>query len=69
MQQMFGHVPRLPAVDPAHRVLSCGNPPSWRRGHGRLLLTWLRQLEQVFREEETDRPSAWALAKSSPEQS
>ena len=65
---MFGHVARLPAVDPAHRVLSCGNPPSWRRGRGRPQLTWLRQLDQVLREKETDRPSAWAIAKCSPEQ-
>ena len=64
---MFGHVARLPAADPAHRILSCENPPSWKRKRGKPLLTWLRRLDEVFRDEETDRPSAWALAKSSPE--
>ena len=64
---MFGYVARLPAADPAHRILCLENPPSWKRIPGKPLLTWLRQLDEVFREDRTDRPRACALAKSSPE--
>ena len=32
---MFGHAARLSPNDPAHRILSCGNPPGWKRGRGR----------------------------------
>ena len=35
-QSMFGHVARLPAADPAHSILSCENPQSWKRRHAPL---------------------------------
>ena len=63
---LFGHVARFPSADPAHRILSCPDPPAWRRGRGRPPLTWLKRLNEVFRGVGTDRSSAWELAKGSP---
>ena len=46
---MFGHVARFPPNDPAHRILSCGNPLGWKRGRGRPPKTWLKQMEGYCR--------------------
>ena len=45
---MFGHVARISSDDPAHRILSCGNPVGWKRGRRRPLSTWLRQMEEGY---------------------
>ena len=63
---MFGHVARLSSDDPAHRIISCPNPPEWRRRPGRPHLTWLRQMDGHCRGVGIDRVVAWALAKSDP---
>ena len=60
---MFGHVARLFSDDPAHRILCCGNPVGWKRGRGRPLSTWLRQMEEFCRRFGTDKEWAWALDK------
>ena len=65
---MFGHVARLPASDPVHRILSCPDPPGWRRGRGRPPVSWLKRLDGVLRGAGTNRSGAWELAKGSPEQ-
>ena len=31
--RLYGHVARLPAVDPAHRILSCRDPDGGEYGH------------------------------------
>ena len=60
---MFGHVARFPPNDPAHRILSCGNPLGWKRGRGRPPKTWLKQMEGYCRGVGADLERAWALAK------
>ena len=60
---MFGHVARLSSDDPAHRILSCSNPVGWKRGRGRSLSSWLRQMEGFCRMVGTNREQAWTLAK------
>ena len=60
---MFGHVARFPPNDPAHRILSCGNPLGWKRGRGRPPKTWLKQMEGYCRGVGANLEQAWALAK------
>ena len=66
-KSMFGHVARFPEGDPAHQILSCGDPPLWRRSRGRPPHTWLKQMDSYFAEVGTTREEAWALAKEDPE--
>ena len=66
-KSMFGHVARFPNGDPAHQILSCGNPPLWKRGRGRPPHTWLKQMDGYFAGVGTTRERAWALAKGDPE--
>ena len=66
-KSLFGHVARFPETDPAHKILSCGNPPLWKRGRGRPPHTWLKQLDSYFAEVGTTRERAWALAMGDPE--
>ena len=56
---MFDHIARFSSDDPAHRILSCGNPVGWKRDRGRPLSSWLRQMEGFCRRVGTNR----ALAK------
>ena len=63
---MFGHVARLPASDPVHRIISCPDPPEWKRRRGRPPLSWLKRIEGVFRGEEGS-SAAWELAKGLPD--
>ena len=66
-KSMFGHVARFPTRDPAHQILSCANPPLWKRGRGRPAHTWLKQMDVYFAEVGTTREQAWVLAKGDPE--
>ena len=63
---MFGHAARLSRDDPVHRIISCPDPPEWRRKPGRPHLTWLRQMDSHFQRVGTDRMRAWALAGRDP---
>ena len=49
-----------------HRIISCPNPPEWRRKPGRPHLTWLRQMDGHFQRLGTYRMRAWALAGRDP---
>ena len=60
---MFGYAARFSPNDPAHRIISCGNPPGWKRGRGRPPNTWLKQIEGFCRRVGTDREQDWALTK------
>ena len=44
-------------------ILSCGNPSGGKRGRGRPLSTWLRQMEGFYRRVGIYREQAWALVK------
>ena len=59
---MFGHVAtaRLSSNNPAHRILSCGNPPGRKRDRGRPLSTRLRQMEGFCRRIGADRERSLA---------
>ena len=59
---MFGHAARLSRDDPVHRIISCSDPPEWRKPY-RSLLTWLKQMDGHCQRLGTDRLDAWALAK------
>ena len=43
--RLYGHVARLPAEDPAHRILSCRHLSGWTMPRGRPQASWLRQVE------------------------
>ena len=64
---MFGHVARLPTSDPVHRIISCPDPPAWKRRRGRPPLSWLKRIEGALRGAGSDRSAAWELAKGSPD--
>ena len=43
--RLYGYVARLPAEDPAHRILSCRDPKGWSMPMGHPQASWLRQVE------------------------
>ena len=47
--RLYGHVARLPDVDPTHRVLSVRDNPEWRRPAGRPRDSWLRRVDHSCR--------------------
>ncbi len=59
---LYGHVARLPDVDPGHMVLSVRDNPEWRpRGRPRNL--WLGKINRSCRDLlEMDRAAAWEFA-------
>ena len=62
--RLYGHVARLPDVDPAHRVLSVGDNPEWRRPRGRPRNSWLGKVDRSCREMlGMGRGLAWGLAR------
>ena len=62
--RLYGHVARFPNVDPAHRVLSAGNNPAWRRPRGRPRNSWLGNVDRSCRELlGMGRVAAWGLAR------
>ena len=48
--RLYGHVARLSAEDPAHRILSCRDPRGWSMLRGRPHASWLRQVESFLRD-------------------
>ncbi len=62
--RLYGHVPRLPDVDPAHRFLSLRDNPEWRRPRRRPRNSWLGKIDRSCRDRlGTDRAAAWELAR------
>ncbi len=62
--RLYGHVARLPDVDPAHRVLSVRDNPGWRRPRGRPRNSWLGKVDRSCLELlEVGRMVAWGLAR------
>ena len=45
---LYGHVARLLAEDPAHRILSCLDPRGCSMSRGRPHASWLRQVESYL---------------------
>ena len=65
--RLYGHLARLPEVDPAHRVVSTRDNPGWRRPRGRPRRSWLEQIDQTCHEEVgMGRGPAWRLASRNP---
>ena len=64
--QLFGHVARFPEVDPAYRVVSVRDNPTWRRPRGRPQSSWLGQVDVSCRKLlGMGREPAWRLARGS----
>ena len=62
--RLYGHVARLPDIDPAHRVLSVRDNPVWRRPRGRPRNSWLGKVDGSCRELlGMGRVAAWGLAR------
>ncbi len=60
--RLYGHVARLPDIDPAHRVFSIRDNPEWRRPRGRPRNSWLGKLGQNRSCQDRlgmDRAAAW----------
>ena len=64
--QLYGHVARLPEVDPAHRVVSERDNPEWRRPRGRPQNSWLRKVDESCGLLGIGRVAAWRLARRDP---
>ena len=65
--ELYGHVVRLPVDDPAHGVIIAVNNPEWRRPIGRPHLTWMKQVDKIYRELlGMGSVQAWELAWRSP---
>ncbi len=46
--RLYGHVARIPDVDPAHRVLSVMNNPGWRRPRGvHVTHSWRKSIDHA----------------------
>ncbi len=45
--RLYGHMPRLPDVDPAHRVLSVVDNYGWRRPSGRPGNSWIWKVDRL----------------------
>ena len=62
--RLYGHVARLPDIDPAHRVLSVRDNPVWRRPRGRPRNSWLGKVDGSCRELlGMGKVAAWGLAR------
>ena len=48
--RLYGHVARLPAEDPAHRILYCWDPGGWTMPSGQPHASWLRQVESYLKD-------------------
>lgn len=60
--RLYGHLARLPEVDPAHQVVSTRDDPRWRRPVGRPCKSWLGQIDQTCHDEvEMGRPPPGGL--------
>ena len=57
--RLYGHVPRLPAEDPAHQILSCRDPSGWTMPRGRPQASCLHQM--VLSEEKEGKLGANAM--------
>ena len=67
--RLYGHVARLPAEDPAHRILSCRDPRGWTMPSGRPHASWLRQVESYIKDTGmTGLASARAMARRRPKE-
>ena len=64
--RLCGHVAHFPDADPAHQILSTGEPHEWRRPMGRPCATCLQQVEQHIKEMGMGQASAWEMAKRRP---
>ena len=66
--RLYGHVARYPEADPACRVISVRDDPTWRRPRGRPRNSWLRQVDascwELFG---TGREPARRLARRDPQ--
>ena len=67
--RLYGHVARYPEADPACRVISVRDDPTWRRPRGRPRNSWLRQVDascwELFG---TGREPARRLARRDPQE-
>ena len=64
-----GPVARLPAEDPAHRILSCRDPRGWSMPKGRPHSSWLRKVESYLKDTGmAGLASAWAMARRRPKE-
>ena len=64
---VHGHVARLPAEDPAHRILFYRDPRGWFMPRGRPHASWLRKVESCLKDMGmAGLASAWAMARWSP---
>ncbi len=62
--RLYGHMARLPDVDPANRVLSVRDNPEWRRPSGRPRNSWLGKIDRSCRDRfGMDRAAAWEFAR------
>ena len=62
--RLYGHVARYPEADPACRVVSVRDNPTWRRPRGRPQNSWLRQVDASCWELlGIGREPAWRLAR------
>ena len=65
--RLYGPVARLPAEDPAHRILSCRGPRGWSMLRGRRHASWLRQVESYLKDSGMAvLASAWAMCRRRP---
>ena len=65
--RLYGHVARLPAKDPAHRILSGRNPSVWTMPNGRPQASWLHQMESHLKDTGmAGLASALAMARRKP---
>ena len=65
--RLYGHVARLPAEDPVHRILSCRDPSGWTMPRGRPQASWLRQVGAYLKDMGMmGLESAWVMARCRP---
>ena len=65
--RLYGYVARLPAEDPAHRILSCRDLRGWSMPRGHPHASWLRQVESYLKDMGmAGLASAWAMARRRP---
>ena len=48
--RLYGHVARLPAEDPVHRIFACRDPRGWSMPRGRQHTSWLRKVESYLKD-------------------
>ena len=65
--RLYGHVARLRAEDPAHRILFCRDPWGWSMQRGRPHASWLRKMESYLKDAGmAGLASAWTMARQWP---